>query len=82
MYAMKPPSINLSLPRKLLNRADREAERESRSRSELMREALRAHLDRKARWESIFSFFDGQTRKLRLKPQDVENAIGEVRGRN
>jgi len=41
-------TINLSLPKGLLEKADREAEKEDRSRSELMRVALLAYLDRKA----------------------------------
>jgi len=78
---VKTSTINLSIPRDLLERADREAKRESRSRSEIMRDALRVYLDRRARWADIFAYGDAQVKKLGLKPEDVEEAIREVRGR-
>ena len=76
---MKTSTINLSIPRDLLDQADREAKRESRSRSELMRDALRLYLERRVRWESIFAYGDAQVKRLGLKPEDVETAIREVR---
>jgi CopG family transcriptional regulator/antitoxin EndoAI len=76
---MKTSTINLSIPRDLLDQADREAKRESRSRSELMRDALRLYLERRARWESIFAYGDAQVKRLGLKQEDVETAIREVR---
>jgi hypothetical protein len=44
---MKTSTINLAIPDQLLRQADEVAKRESRSRSELMREALRAYLGRR-----------------------------------
>jgi len=76
---MKTSTTNLSIPAELLEKADREAKRESRSRSELMREALRLYLDRVGMWERIFDFADAQTRRTGLTPGDVEAAVREVR---
>ena len=76
---MKTSTINLSIPRDLLEKADREAKKESRSRSELMREALRTYIDRQARWEIITNYAEAQVKKLGLVPDDVEPAIQEIR---
>ena len=76
---MKVSTINLSLPQGLLEKVDREAEKEDRSRSELMRVALTAYLDRRAVWEKIFTYGDRLAKKKKLKPSDVEAAIAEVR---
>ncbi len=76
---MKPSTINLSIPKDLLERADKLAKRESRSRSELMRAALRIYLDRRSRWDKIFEQMDAHVRRLGLKPEDVEEAIREAR---
>ncbi len=76
---MKTSTINLSIPRDLLEKADREAKKESRSRSELMREALRAYIGRQDRWERITTYADAQVKKLGLVPGDVEIAIQEYR---
>ncbi len=76
---MKTSTINLSIPRDLLEKADREAKKESRSRSELMREALRAYIERQARWERITTYSDAQVEKMGLAPGDVEAIIQEDR---
>ena len=76
---MKTSTINLSIPRDLLEKADREAKKESRSRSELMREALRKYLEDRAELERLFAYADAQVKKLGLVPGDVEIAIQEYR---
>lgn len=72
-------TINLSLPKNLLEKADREAQKEDRSRSELMRVALLAYLDRKSVWEKVFAYGDKLAKRKNLKPSDVEAVIAEVR---
>jgi metal-responsive CopG/Arc/MetJ family transcriptional regulator len=76
---MRTAIINLSLPSSLLDKVDKEAEKEDRSRSELMRAAVQAYLDRRSVWEKIFSYGDQQAKKKKLKPSNVEKAIAEVR---
>ncbi len=76
---MKAATFNLSMPRELLKRMDLEAAREARSRSEFIREAVRGYLDRKARWNSLFSLGDQATRRGKIIPGDVESAIREAR---
>jgi metal-responsive CopG/Arc/MetJ family transcriptional regulator len=76
---MKTSTINLSISKDLLAQADKLAKRESRSRSELMRAALRIYLERRSRWDKIFERTDAHVRRLGLKPEDVEEAIREAR---
>ena len=72
-------TVNISFKEDLLAEIDRIARRESRSRSELIREAARSYIDRKKRWERIFAFGGKQAKKLGLKERDVEAAIREQR---
>jgi CopG family transcriptional regulator/antitoxin EndoAI len=72
-------TVNISFKEDLLAEIDRIARRESRSRSELIREAARSYIDRKKRWERIFAFGVKQAKQLGLKEGDVEAAIRERR---
>ena len=72
-------TINLSIPKEMLSEVDAEAKKESRSRSELMREALKVYLERRERWDKIFEFGRKLARRKGLAPKDVEAAIREVR---
>jgi CopG family transcriptional regulator/antitoxin EndoAI len=72
-------TVNISFKRDLLAEIDRIARRESRSRSELIREAARSYIDRKKRWERIFAFGNRQAKKLGLKEGDVASAVRERR---
>ena len=74
-------TVNISFKQDLLAEIDRIARRESRSRSELLREAARSYIDRKKRWERIFAFGSKQARKLGLKEGDVEVAVRVHRAR-
>ena len=47
-------TVNISFNAKLLKEIDRMAQEESRSRSELLREAARSYIERKRRWARIF----------------------------
>jgi metal-responsive CopG/Arc/MetJ family transcriptional regulator len=68
-------TVNISFKDDLLDEIDRIARRESRSRSELIREAARLYIDRKKRWEKIFAFGERQVKRLKLTEEDVEAAI-------
>jgi metal-responsive CopG/Arc/MetJ family transcriptional regulator len=74
-------TINLSIPKEMLSEVDAEARKESRSRSELMREALKVYLERRERWDKIFDFAGKQARRKGIAPKDVEAAIHEARRR-
>jgi CopG family transcriptional regulator/antitoxin EndoAI len=68
-------TVNISFKDELLEEIDQIAGQESRSRSELIREAARLYIDRKKRWERIVAFGERQAKKLKLTEEDVEAAI-------
>ena len=53
---MSTTTVNVSFQSGLLTEIDRVAQTESRSRSELLREAARSYIARKRRWDSIFRY--------------------------
>ena len=77
---MKTGTVNISFQEGLLRQIDETAQEESRSRSELIREAARIYIERKKRWKDIFAFGEKQVRRLRLAESDVESEIGVYRG--
>lgn len=69
---------SLSLPPKLLREAERLARREGRTKSELLREALRRYLA-DSRWRELQEFGRSQARKLGIKESDVARLVAEYR---
>ena len=76
---MKTGTVNISFQEGLLRHIDETVREESRSRSELIREAARMYIERKARWKDIFVFGEKQVRRLRLTESDVESEITAYR---
>ncbi len=76
---MVSTTVNVSFSKDLLRLMDRVARQESRSRSELLRAAVRTYVERKQRWDDIFAFGRQQARRLGLNPTDVESLITEYR---
>jgi len=76
---MKTGTVNISFQESLLRQIDEMAREESRSRSELIREAARIYIERKKRWKDVFVFGEKQVRRLRLSERDVESEIGVYR---
>jgi CopG family transcriptional regulator / antitoxin EndoAI len=76
---MKTSTVNISFQTDLLGQIDEVAVEESRSRSELIREAARVYIERKKRWKDIFAFADGQPTHIALKEKDVEKEIRAYR---
>lgn len=72
---MKTSTVNISFTKDLLAQIDETARKECRSRSELLREAVRMYIDRKKRWEAIFRFAETATRNSGLSEKDVEKEI-------
>ncbi|MGO9605812.1 MAG: CopG family ribbon-helix-helix protein [Candidatus Binataceae bacterium] len=69
---------SLSLPPKLLREAERLARREGRTKSELLREALRRYVA-DSRWRQLQEFGRSQARKLGIEEVDVERLVTEYR---
>jgi len=72
-------TVNLSLQDSLLAQIDELAERESRSRSELLREAARLYIERKQRWDEVFALGDEVRRRRRITPKTVADEIAAHR---
>lgn len=68
-------TVNISFNSDLLKKIDAVAQEESRSRSELLREAARSYIERKRRWGQVFRI-GAQTAKSRgLTPIDLDEEI-------
>lgn len=76
---MSNVTVNISFPDSLLAEIDAEARRESRSRSELLREAARGYIRRQRQWDAVFALGDAITGSERLTEADVDRAIRSVR---
>lgn len=76
---MATQTINISLPADLLKSADKLAKKELRTRSELIREALRAYVRELSAWEDIFEYGKKQAKKLGIKQKDIPRLIDEYR---
>jgi metal-responsive CopG/Arc/MetJ family transcriptional regulator len=76
---MKNSTVNISFKDDLLKAIDSVAAEESRSRSELIREAARQYIERKKRWEQIFSIGENQAREKDIQEEDVFKEIHDYR---
>ena len=74
-------TVNISFNSDLLKKIDEVAQEESRSRSELIREAARSYIGRKRRWAQIFRFGAQTARYKGLTSKDLEEEIRSVRAK-
>ncbi len=76
--------ITISLPPQLLKKAEQVAEQENRTKSELLREALRFYIDtrevrRRATRERLFARIDQvQARTKRVPARDIRQVVREA----
>jgi predicted transcriptional regulator len=78
---MKTGTVNISFQKGLLKQIDDIAAEESRTRSELLREAARMYIERKKRWRALLDFGKSYAQELGLKEQDVAEEIRAFRRR-
>ena len=76
---MKSSTVNISFNDELLKKIDIVAREESRSRSELIREAARSYIDRKRKWNQIFKFSEKQAVKKNISEKDIDEEIKKYR---
>jgi metal-responsive CopG/Arc/MetJ family transcriptional regulator len=76
---MNTTTVNISFQGSLLAEIDRVANAESRSRSELLREAARSYIARKRRWDDIFRYGKTISSRGKLTEADVANEINAYR---
>ncbi len=77
---MNTQTINISLPKNLLEDIDKRAQQESRSRSEFLREAARVYLRRISSWDEIYKLGSKTAKKFGIKTEDdVDRIIHDFR---
>ncbi|MCD4774961.1 MAG: ribbon-helix-helix domain-containing protein [Candidatus Aegiribacteria sp.] len=76
---MGTKTVNIAFQESLLREIDRVAKMESRSRSEFLREAARAYIQRKKRWASVFAMGREIARSKGLTPEDIATEIKAYR---
>jgi len=70
--------LSVTLPPEMLKRAQSIAKRESRTMSELVREALR-HYDRQTWWDEVNAYGRQRARDHGVNEGDVERLVQETR---
>lgn len=80
---MQTQLINFTIPRLLLQVVDQQAAQEMKTRSELIRDAVRSYLERKTilrqRWQDLFQLGSQKAQTMGLKSQDVERLVDDYR---
>jgi metal-responsive CopG/Arc/MetJ family transcriptional regulator len=76
---MKSSTVNISFNDELLQQIDQVAQEESRSRSELIREAARTYIERKKRWKYIFAFAEARAKQQNITEEDIAEEIAAYR---
>ena len=76
---MNTNTVNISFQKDLLKKIDKIAKDESRTRSELIREAARMYIEKKSKWKEIFDFGDSIQKIKNLSESDILNEIKTVR---
>ena len=76
---MAVSTVNISFQDDLLLQIDQMAQNEARTRSELIREAARTYIEKKKKWESIFSYGHSLAEKYEFTEDDVNEEIEKYR---
>jgi CopG family transcriptional regulator/antitoxin EndoAI len=69
---------SLSLPSDLVREAERLARQEGRTKTEVLREALRRYSEQR-RWRGLQRYGAGRAKKAGMSETDVERAVQELR---
>ena len=72
---MPVSTVNISFQKDLLVQLDQTANDEARTRSELIREAVRMYIDRKKEWKKLFSIGKKIGATLEISEENVMNEI-------
>jgi predicted transcriptional regulator len=71
-------TLSVTLPPDMLKRAQSIAKKESRTMSELIREALR-HYERRAWWDEINAYGRAKADRQGIREEDVDRLVHEAR---
>lgn len=77
---MQTQTFNIALPKDLVKAVDRQAKKEFKNRSELIRDLLQRHLERKEKWKSIFAYGKRKAREMGIKSEkEIDEIVYEFR---
>lgn len=76
---METRTLNISLPKRLVEALDRRAHAEARSRSEVIRAAALSYLQWWEEWQRLQAYGRRQARRLGIRSQDLDQLIAQVR---
>lgn len=76
---MSISTVNISFQEELLGQIDDIAKMESRSRSELIREAARLYIERKRRWQGLFDHGSKVGSRVKMTEPEVMAEIRATR---
>ena len=76
---MATSTVNISFQEGLLSQIDEIAQSESRSRSELIREAARLYIEKKQRWGNVFALGTKAGSKIKMTDDMLIDEIKAVR---
>ena len=71
-------TITFSLPPEMAEQLDEAMQREGRSRSEFLREAVVRYIE-ECRWRQLLQYGEGRARTLGIGPEDVADLVEEYR---
>ncbi len=76
---MSISTVNISFQDDLLERIDSLAQKESRTRSEFIREAARQYIQRKQRWDEVFAIGKNLGSQIQLSEEELLQEIKQER---
>lgn len=76
---MGTTTVNISFKEDLLQEIDSIARQESRTRSELVREAARMYIERKQKWQAIFALGQNQISRTDIDERMIDKEIKAYR---
>lgn len=79
---MKTKIINISIPDSLLSDADKLAQKEYRTRSDLFREALRNYILTRRNLSLIYDYGSIQAKKQKITPNNLNQKIINYRAKH
>lgn len=76
---MNTQTVNISLPKKLVEIMDDFAEKQFSTRSELIRTAVIRYVNKDKKLFELFSYAEKKAKEQNIKEKDVEDMIDEIR---
>lgn len=76
---MDTQMINFMIPKQLLVQIDQEAKQDERSRSEIIREALRCYVDSEEERRRSFEIMRASAKRINMSEEEAIRYIDEIR---